>query len=165
MSDFEDYARFENRRYVLSDSDSSNEQIISNNCTLCSEYDKSICTFPCWNSFIENKRPGAVIIEGFKKSIIYFFEDIDTEIYSGIIFEDNKKFMLRTARDLLILNPFIIDCYGRPVTSREWLLELDCLDREILLPEKWKGHAEIIKNFERKKITEQKELFAKLSEQ
>ena len=51
------------------------------------------------------------------------------------------------------------------MAAREWLLELDSLDREILIPEKWKGHSDIIKNFERKKIAEQKELFATLTEQ
>ena len=164
---FDEYSRFGvNRRYNLSDSESSGEIIIRlNECELCSIYDKSICEFPCWNSFINNDLPGAVVLEGQHKSTMYFLENLEKDVFSGMIFDKIGKFMLRTARDLLILNPFIIDCYGRPVTNREWLLELDSLEREILLPEKWKGHSEIIKKFERKKIAEQRDLFATLSEQ
>ena len=164
MNNFDDHDQFANRRYILSDSDSSDTlQVVLNECDLCSQYDKSICTFPCWNSFSDNNLPGAVIINGQNKSIIYFLENLETDVFSGLIFDENKKFILRSARDLLILNPFIIDCLGRPVTNREWGLELDSLDREILLPEIWKGHSEIIKNFERKLIAEQRDLFAALS--
>jgi hypothetical protein len=163
---FSEYARFETRRYELSDSDSlENIRVVLNECDLCGPYEKSICTFPCWNSFELNNLPGAIITNGDKKSVMFFLENLEKDVFSGIVFDNEDKFMLRTARDLLILNPFIIDCYGRPVTNREWVLELDSLDREILLPVKWKGHADIIKNFERKKIAEQRDLFATLSEQ
>ena len=166
MNGSDESASFENRRYVLSDSESSDDlRIRLNDCALCTIYDKSICTFPCFNSFEINKLPGAIIIDGQINSTIYFLEDIDQEIFSGLIFDQSAKYMSRTARDLLILNPFIIDCYGRPVTNREWILELDSLDREVLLPEKWKGHSDIIKKFKRKKISEQRVLFATLNEQ
>ena len=92
----------------------------------CTE--KFICTFPCWNNFEENKLPGAIIVDGQIKSTMYFCGDLDKEVYTGLVFDKDKTFILRTARDLLILNPFIIDCFGRPVTNREWLLELDSLD-------------------------------------
>jgi hypothetical protein len=166
MSSFDEYARFESRRYALSDSESSSEtQIRLNECELCSTYDKSICLFPCWNSFEDNKLPGAIVLDGQKKSTIYFVENLDKDFFSGLVFDENVKYMIRTARELLIMNPFIIDCLGRPVTNREWVLELDSLDREILMPERWKGHADIIQKFERKKISEQRDLFAALSEQ
>ena len=165
MNNYQDYASFENDRYVLSDSESSgNIQISLNDCILCSIYGKTICTFPCWNNFDENKLPGAVILDGQIKSTMYFCENLEKDVYSGIVFDKGKSFILRTARDLLIVNPFIIDCFGRPVTNREWLLELDSLDSEVLLPEKWKGHADIIKKFERKKIAEQRDLFAALAD-
>ena len=96
---------------------------------------------------------------------IYFTENLEQDVYSGLVFDENVKYIIRTVRDLLIINPFIVDCLGRPVTNREWVLELDSLDREILMPEKWKGHAEIIQKFERKKISEQKDLFAALNDQ
>lgn len=166
MSNFDDYVRYEARRYEMSDSESSSSlRVILNECDLCSKYEKSICTFPCWNSFDENNLPGAVILNGQNKSVMYCLENLEKDVFTGMIFDENKNFILRTARDLLIINPFIIDCYGRPVTNREWVLELDSLDREVLIPEVWKGHSDIIKNFERKKISEQKDLFANLSEQ
>jgi hypothetical protein len=166
MSNSDDYARFEIRRYQLSDSDSTESlDLVLNQCDLCSRYEKSICTFPCWNSFEESKLPGAVVLNGHKKSVMYFLENLEKDVFSGIVFDIDSKFILRTARDLLILNPFIIDCYGRPVSNREWILELDSLDREVLIPEKWKGHSDIIQNFERKLISEQRDLFTTLSDQ
>ena len=60
---------------------------------------------------------------------------------------------------MLKINPTLIDCYGLPITTREWILELDNLDCEVMLPKPWQGHAEIIRKFEKKKSLEQRELF------
>ena len=62
MSSFADYARFESRRFEISDSEESEDQITLNNCVLCSNFDYSLCKFPCWNSFEDNKEPEPILV-------------------------------------------------------------------------------------------------------